>query len=105
RCAQQVCVLPMFVTDVLGITSVRLGKALKGVCHPHRLLPLSVSFQNCSHEDARAAPPDSGFNQITGNALSKNIDDAILNILQARQADHSLRFRRPVSALSTVTEA
>ncbi len=81
---------------------IGLGHAFKGVRNPHRAPGFAVSLQDGAHENAGAAAPDAGFDQIAGYAPLDRAGNAFLYVFEALESNHGLRVRRPVLTSRTV---
>ena len=81
------------------VVGVRLGQALEGVGEVDAAVGDAVGAQDAAHQDADAAAPGAGLDQVAGNALGDHALDGEADVAQALEADHRLRQPRPVAAL------
>jgi len=102
RNAQKRVGFPVDVLRVLLVAPIGLRQALEGVGHPEDAVPASIGFQNSAHENAGAAAPDAGFDQVSGDIILQHLLDAILHIFEAFQANHGFRARGPVLAFEAL---
>src|ERR1035438_7513804 len=84
------------------LVRVRFRYAFKGVRNPHGARGFAVSLQESAHENAGAAAPDAGFDQIAGHAALDRVGNAFLYVFEPLESNHGLRIRRPVLAGGTV---
>jgi hypothetical protein len=84
----------MLIPAVRGICP-RVGrrKSLEGVGEPHPARAVSPGFEDRAHENARTSSPDTGFDQVAIDAVTKHALDAVLNVVETSQGQIRVRSR------------
>jgi hypothetical protein len=85
----------------VGGVAVGVGRrdADEGISDPHGPARCSPSFEDGAHGDRRAASPNSGFDQVAADVVSKYIVDTSVHDVEAKPADHTVGGDGPVSAV------
>jgi hypothetical protein len=75
-----------------------LGQAFKGIRRIDPALAIAIDGQQRAHQNAAAAAPDAGFDEVARNALIKGLAGELRQIAQPLGADHRMGDHRPVAA-------
>ena len=86
---------------VLGILlGVRGRQALERIGDEHEpVRRIAVGLEQSAHEDARAAPPHAGLDEVAGDPLAEHGLDAMANVVEPARAHHRLRPLGPIAPL------
>ena len=68
---------------------------------PNDPIIVAKCLEDGTHQNAGATPPDTGFNEITGNIALKNAANTLFQVVQPLHSYHGLSFGRPVPAFHT----